>query len=98
MNKLFILLCLLCSALPKLVSAQSGRVVIAVSNPISENRKEELVAIPWNDILTKFPGIDKANFKIVNLLTKKELPWQLEFKGGGKNSESIDSNEYSCEQ
>jgi len=84
MNKLFILLCLLCSALPKLVSAQSGRVVIAVSNPISENRKEELVAIPWNDILTKFPGIDKANFKIVNLLTKKELPWQLEFKGEEK--------------
>lgn len=84
MNKLFLLLCLLFSTLPELVSAQSGSVTISISNPISENRKEELVAIPWSDILAKFPGIDTANFKIVNLLTKKELPWQLECKGEKK--------------
>jgi len=88
MNKLFMLLYFLCIVLPDLASAQSSLVVMAISNPISVNRKEEVVAIAWNDILTKYPGIDTANFKIINIKTQKELPWQLEFKGD-KNIQNL---------
>ena len=88
MNKFIVLICLLCVSMPDQVLSQPNLVLISISNPISVNRKEEVVAIGWNDILTKYPGIDTANFKIVNILTKKELPWQLEFKGN-KNIQNL---------
>ncbi|MEI8112981.1 MAG: DUF4861 family protein [Bacteroidia bacterium] len=82
MNKLFIFLFVLCVKLPDFVQAQPILVFIVISNPISDDRKEEVLAIKWTDILAKYPKIDTANFKIINLKTKEELPWQLETKGG----------------
>jgi Domain of unknown function (DUF4861) len=61
--------------------AQSAKRVISISNPLPSDRKEEIIALEWKDILSKYPGIDTANFKIIDIATKKELPWQLEFKG-----------------
>ena len=81
MNKFIVLFGLLFVSLPDHVFSQFTLVLIEISNPITVNRKEEVVAIRWDDILTKYPAIDTANFKIVNILTKKEVPWQLEFKG-----------------
>lgn len=81
MNKLFILLCILCIKLSNPVLAQPNMAVILISNPSPYERKEEEIAIVWKDIITKYPKIDTVNFKIINTITKKELPWQLEFKG-----------------
>ncbi len=74
--------------MPDHVFSQFTLVLIEISNPITVNRKEEVVAIRWDDILTKYPALDTANFKIVNILTKKEVPWQLEFKGD-KNIQNL---------
>jgi len=65
----------------KPVIAQNQKAFITISNPTSTERKEEVVAIAWKDILLKYPSIDTSNFKIINNLTKKEIPFQLEFRG-----------------
>lgn len=75
------LICLLCLKFSIPGTAQPVKVIISISNPVSFNRNNELVPIAWGDIILKYPGIDTANFKIINIETKKELPWQLEFKG-----------------
>lgn len=76
------MLCILCVILPYFVQAQPIMVSVVISNPIPDDRKEEVLAIKWTDILAKYPRIDTANIKIINLETKEELPWQLETKGG----------------
>ena len=81
MNKLQILLGLLCLVFTIPGAAQTVKVTISISNPVSFDRNNEVVPIAWGDIVLKYPGIDTANFKIINIETKKELPWQLEFKG-----------------
>ena len=81
MNKLFILFCLICLTFPNPCSAQSGKGAILISNPLSFDRNEEVITLAWKDVLSKYSEIDTANFKIINIDTKKELPWQLEFKG-----------------
>ncbi len=65
---------------PKVLQAQ--KVSISISNPSFVECQEEVVAIAWKYVLAKYPAIDIANFKVINVATKKELPWQLEFKGG----------------
>lgn len=59
--------------------AQKATVII--SNPSSAERKEAVIAIAWKDILAKYPAIDTAAIKITNPATKKEVPFQLEFRG-----------------
>ena len=88
MNKSFTPLVVLCLLFTVHLSAQSNSVVITVSNPIPVERKGELISVSWNDILSRYPTIDTANFKIVNVITKKELPRQLEFQGG-KNIQNL---------
>jgi hypothetical protein len=58
------------------------KATISISNTSAGDRKEEVVAIAWKDVLAKYPTIDTANFKVINIVTKKEIPWQLEYKGG----------------
>ncbi|MBA3675696.1 MAG: DUF4861 family protein, partial [Chitinophagaceae bacterium] len=50
------------------------------SNPIKVNR-EEVVAIPWKNVLSVYPGIDTANFIIINPKTKQQAIYQLEYRG-----------------
>jgi len=52
-----------------------------ITNPSSLERKEEVIAIAWNTVLAKYPAIDTTQLKIVNTSSKKELPWQLEYRG-----------------
>ncbi|RZK79502.1 MAG: DUF4861 domain-containing protein [Pedobacter sp.] len=63
--------------------AQSdGKVSITISNPMNINRADEVVAVSWAAITSKYPGIDTANFKVLNANSKMEVPFQLERKGG----------------
>jgi len=71
------LLCLLFIAVVD-VLAQSH--ILKVSNPSGMNRNE-LVSVPWKDIQSKFPLIESNNFKVITHNSKKELPYQLEYKG-----------------
>ena len=64
------------------VKAQSNvKATINLSNPAALERKNEVLAISWSDILAKYPGIDTANFKVIDAKTKKEVAFQLEHKG-----------------
>ncbi len=64
------------------VMAQSSvKATINLTNPAGIERKNEVLAISWSAIITKYPGIDTANFKLVDAGTKKEIPFQLEHKG-----------------
>ncbi len=54
--------------------------IINISNPIKVNR-QEVVTIPWKDVLSVYPGIDTANFIIINPKTKKQVIYQLEYRG-----------------
>jgi hypothetical protein len=57
------------------------KAVITVTNSSNVNRTEELVAIPWQSLVSKYPTIDTANFIVINSLTKKSIPFQLEHLG-----------------
>lgn len=54
---------------------------IVVANPLAAQRQEEVIEIPWAQIVKAYPGLDTAHFKVINSTTKKELPFQLEYKG-----------------
>lgn len=62
-------------------TAQVKTVIFTVSNPSGDARVNELIAIPWKEVLAKLPDATKDNFKVVNAITKKELPYQIEYKG-----------------
>lgn len=61
--------------------SQTQKATFTITNPSSFERKEEIVAIGWTDVLAKHPSIDTTNFKVINANTKKEIPWQLEYRG-----------------
>lgn len=62
------------------VMAQT-KATITVSNPSKLDRTNAVVPVSWSSIVAKYPRLDTANFKVVNLATKKEVPFQLE-RGG----------------
>ena len=67
---LFFLLILFLTGLKPMVS-KAQKAVIIISNPFVGERSEEVVAIAWKDVLAKFPAIDTAIFKAINVATKK---------------------------
>lgn len=82
MRKVFALLLLLPGA-SFFVQAQTNvvKTTIIVSNSSDIARVGEVLSINWATIITKYPGIDTANFKVLDAATKKEIPFQLEHKG-----------------
>ncbi len=54
---------------------------IVIRNTLPVDRLDEVVEIPWSEVLKAFPSIDTANFKIIQKYTTKELTYQLEYKG-----------------
>jgi len=66
--------------LPMLLLAQT-KGTITIQNNSDLERKEVVVAIKWKTILERYPQIDTANFVVVNSLTNKQVPYQLEHKG-----------------
>jgi hypothetical protein len=81
MNKTVKLICFLLAA-PVFLQAQSkGKATIAILNPGKSARLNAVVAVKWQDIVAKYPEIDTTNFKVVNPLTRQEIPFQLEYRG-----------------
>jgi len=62
-------------------SIAQNKATISIQNPSSSERKEAVVAVKWETILAKFQSIDTSNFVVLNLVTKKQIPYQLEHKG-----------------
>lgn len=71
---------LLAFILPLAALAQT-KATITIQNNSIVNRKESVVAIKWKTVLSSFPQIDTANFVVINSITKKQIPFQLEHRG-----------------
>ncbi|SMO48799.1 DUF4861 family protein [Solitalea koreensis] len=76
-KKLIFALLLVNSAL----QLQAQQKTIQISNALGVQRSEEIVSISWSDILKASPDVDTANFKVINVVSKAELLYQLEYKG-----------------
>lgn len=68
-------------AVPVMAQTGSSKATITVSNPLAADRNNAVVGVSWAAIKAKYPQIDTANFKVINAVTKKELPFQLEHRG-----------------
>ena len=73
-----ILLCFFLLGL--LASAEAQQKTITISNSLPLVR-EQVIEISWTQVINSFPLLDTANFKVINAVTKKEYPYQLEYKG-----------------
>lgn len=66
--------------LPMLLAAQL-KTTINIQNNSNLDRKEAVVAIKWETILSSYPKIDTTDFVVINPKTKKQIPFQLEHRG-----------------
>lgn len=73
-------LCLSFLFLPFILLSQTKN-IIEIQNNSDLERKEAVVAIKWETIISHYPQIDTTNFVVVNLSTNKQIPYQLEHKG-----------------
>lgn len=73
---------LLLPALSASVMSQTNAVkaTITVNNASELPRNGEVVSVSWASITARYPGIDTANFKVLDA-AKKEVPFQLERLG-----------------
>ena len=65
---------------PLVILAQA-KVNVSIQNNSALERKASIVAIPWKTIISKYPQIDTTNFVVINSVTKKQIPFQLEHCG-----------------
>lgn len=67
------------------VSAQTAsKVTVTISNPSKIERADAVISVRWVDVIARYPDIDTGNFKVTDLATKKEVPFQLEYQGQKK--------------
>lgn len=66
--------------LPVFLFAQT-KANISIQNNSTLDRKESVVSIKWETILSHYPQIDTTSFAVINAATKKQIPFQLEHKG-----------------
>ena len=66
--------------LPLALLAQTKTTISIQNNTVLE-RKESVVAIKWETIVSHYPQIDTTNFIVINAVTKKQVPYQLEHHG-----------------
>ncbi|WP_316789522.1 DUF4861 family protein [Pedobacter frigoris] len=59
-----------------------AKATITITNPMNVGRTDEVIAVNWSAVKAKYPNIDTANFKVIIASSKKEVPFQLERKGG----------------
>lgn len=62
-------------------SIAQNKAIISVNNLSLSERKQVVIAVKWENILAKFPSIDTLNFVVLNSVSKKQIPYQLEHKG-----------------
>jgi len=63
------------------IAQVENKVTILITNNADVNFSQQIITVPWKDVLQKYPAIDTANFKVLNTSTKKEIPFQLEYRG-----------------
>jgi hypothetical protein len=63
---------------PFLIHAQAE---ISISNTTKINRTDEVVSVPWNEIVSAWKQIDTAHFIVLNPSTGIQIPYQLEYLG-----------------
>lgn len=68
-------------AMPAALIAQGKKAVITISNNSGLNRTGSVVAVDWKQVVSRYPGIDTANFKVLDG-SGKEITYQLEYRGG----------------
>jgi hypothetical protein len=66
--------------LPIFLFAQT-KTNISIQNNSALDRKETVVSIKWETIVSQFPQIDTTGFVVINAATKKQVPFQLEHRG-----------------
>lgn len=71
---------LLSSGLYSPAMAQT-KATITITNPSKSDRVNAVVPVSWSNLTAKYLGMDTAGFKVVNSVTKKEIPFQLERRG-----------------
>ncbi len=59
----------------------SKQVDVFITNKAFIPIKEYLISIPWSQILEKNPSINSKQLVVTAAISKKQLPYQLEFKG-----------------
>jgi hypothetical protein len=66
--------------LPVFLFAQT-KTSISIQNNSALDRKETIVSIKWETIVSHYPQIDTTEFVVINSVTKKQVPFQLEHHG-----------------
>ncbi len=64
-----------------MILLSQSKSIVSIQNKSDLERNEAVVAIKWETILAHFPKIDTTNFVVLNSVTKKQVPFQLEHKG-----------------
>lgn len=59
---------------------KNAKASISIQNSSKQKRTAAVTAIPWENVIAKYPAIDTANFKVLNA-AQKEVAFQLEYKG-----------------
>ncbi len=54
---------------------------IIIENKSNLNYESKVVEIPWEKIAVQYPELEITNFKIIEAVSKKEVPFQLEYAG-----------------
>lgn len=68
---------------PLIILAQT-KTNISVQNSSALDRTAVVVSVPWEKIVSHNPQIDTANFVVMNSLTHRQIPFQLEHRGQTK--------------
>lgn len=66
--------------LPITIFAQTKATINIQNNSVLE-RKASVIAVKWETVVSRYPQIDTANFVVINSLTKKQIPFQIEHHG-----------------
>jgi hypothetical protein len=66
--------------LPIFLLAQT-KTSINIQNNTPVDRKEAVVSLKWETILSHYPDIDTTKFVVINSVTQKQVPFQLEHQG-----------------
>ncbi|HKG04826.1 MAG TPA: DUF4861 family protein [Pedobacter sp.] len=82
MKKIAGLLVLLAGMSVGTLAQQIAKATIILSNPSVADRIDEVMELSWKDIVAKYPDIDTANFKVINSVDGREVPYQFDHGGG----------------
>jgi hypothetical protein len=71
-----------CFTIATAISQPSGKLMsITLRNKSNTTYTEKILAIPWKEVTSRYPTIDTVQLRIVEAVSKKELPYQLEYAG-----------------